>query len=365
LPGRSRRQVGPGQHHQRDNLDLPVQLRRRYRRKHQAERPDGSGRHDVPDTAYACATQYCEGTNGGLGQNTNCLEIHCINQFLPFFHPDPTTAQEFADDVCFDCIVENVDDPLETLAQGKTTCTTSTNPVFAYQGQTPLLILSKHKITKKSFYAYPSSGLRRGILKAQVELPGNLPIDFFCTQLISPQVEGSIPYVGPYGHDGITADGGTENGWYEEQQLQATRGSEWIVAEQKADNVPAIIAGTFYSTLPYGTGAGALENLSPNVMNTLQAAFIRAEPPGYVRVCDGCGTNPYTPGAPDLEFSPLFLLHYPGNAKAVVGESLWATENSLVLNAEPGQTLPIPDKAPLSVYYAHNTLLVRPPSSSQ
>jgi hypothetical protein len=312
--------------------------------------------------AYACAQKNCGNSAGELAGSTNCLEEYCINEFLPFFHLDGTTPTEIAENICFDCMVENVDDPTETLAAGQTTCTTSAKPAFNYQGQTPLLILSKYKIVPGSqkLYAYPSTGLRRGILKAQIALPGPLTVDFFCTQLVSPQIDKTIPYIGWYGTDSVT-----ENGWADEQLFQAQRAVSWIQGEQQHDKVPAIIAGTFYSTLPYTNPTDAmksLEVLSPDVMNALEAttAFTRAEPPTYVRLCDTCGANPYTPGSPDLEFSPLFLYGFPKSSTA--GESLWATDFSLTITPQPGQTQPPNSLGPLSVYYGHNTLLVRPPS---
>jgi hypothetical protein len=336
----------------------------------------------VIDAAYACMAQNCENpATGGLQGSTNCIESMCINQFLPIYHPDPPAgsmyAQDFADNICVDCILLNVDDPTETLAQGKTTCTTVAAPGYDFQGQMPLLILSRQPFVKDSekLYVLPSTGLHRGILKEQINFGDGLTVDFFCTQLISPQIDGEVPYVGPYGMDSLYGgpDMSPTNGWGEEQLLEAQDALKWIQMETNNDGVPAIIAGTFYSTIAQAKmgSTPALDSLSPLVMQAIDDSagasngFTRAEPPGYARVCDGCPGNAYTPGAASLEFNALFLYGWPGSSasNATESESLWATDNSLPLTAEVDQPLPVgltDGKGPLSEYYGHNNVLVRP-----
>jgi hypothetical protein len=273
-------------------------------------------------------------------------------------------------------MVLNVLDPNENIATGQAACTQSNEPGFAFQGQMPLLLMSKYPLANTKAYNYPSTGLRRGILKAQVQFENNLTVDVFCTQLISPQIDTELPYVGPYGQD--TEDGG--NGWADEQALQAKRAVSWIQSEVKADGVPAVILGGFYSSYipgsppPAPTDGGLSQvggTISPAVLQALDktlfpstGAFDRAEPPGYTRLCDTCPQNPYTPNVTPFEFDPAFTYNFPAGFVTTSSESLWATENSVQLTSTQYEQAPAGGYGPLSEYYAHNWQINRPAGTS-
>ena len=323
-------------------------------------------------SAYSCAAQKCAGQSedGGIGpldQNTSCIVTSCLLDFAPLYFPVQTSPVETADDICFDCVLLNMLDPTETLPEGQSICTGSLEPAFMYQGQTPLLVLSKYPFNSMKSYTYPSTGIQRGILKVQVQFEDNLSIDVFCTQLASPQLDSSLPYVGNYGQDVPSLDGGPgENGWADEQALQAKRAVSWIQSEVQRDGVPGVVMGTFYSTIgvpaPADEDAGALATgtLSPVVMQTLDngedgGAFQRAEPYQYARDCDTCPANAYTPGHAPLEFQPMFLVAFPAGQVWTASETLWATDNGAVpLTSTPFEQAPSGNAGPLSTYYAHN-----------
>ena len=184
---------------------------------------------DAVSKVYSCAAQSCagqaaDGGVGGLDQSTNCLASACVLPLSSLYFTSQATPLQTDDDVCFDCILLNMLDPTETIPAGQATCTASASPAFMFQGQTPLLVLSKYPFNSTKSYMYPSTGIRRGILKVQVQFEDSVTVDVFCTQLASPQLDSSLPYVGAYGHDVPSLDGGPgENGWEDEQTLQAKR----------------------------------------------------------------------------------------------------------------------------------------------
>jgi len=336
---------------------------------------------DAVSRIYSCAAQSCaavqaDGGVGGLDQSTNCLASVCVLPLSSLYFTTQATPLQTNDDVCFDCILLNMLDPTETIPTGQSTCTGSSSPAFMYQGQTPLLVLSKYPFNSTKSYMYPSTGIRRGILKVQVQFEDSVTVDVFCTQLASPQLDSSLPYIGAYGHDVPSVDGGPgENGWADEQTLQAKRAVSWIQSEVQNDRVPAVVFGTFYSTIGVPTSAGddggalATGTLTPAVMQTLDrsqgGAFQRAEPADYARVCDTCPGNPYTPGHAALEFQPMFLAGFPAGQVWTASETLWATDNAAVpLTSTAYETAPAGNAGPLSEYYAHNWQLFRPPPVS-
>lgn len=338
--------------------------------------------------AYNCVEQNCstnttEPANGTLTGGTTCIESKCAAAFLQLLYVDPTEHEGgLQSSQCFDCILWNLNDPTETIQTSQTTCTTVGGPAWVFQGQMPLLILSRFPLTGTKSYNFTSTGTRRGALKAQVEYQPGQMIDFFCSQLDSSQVDSNTPYVGPYGADhsqghcdaGVpTCSSVGENGWYDEQLWQAKQLVAWVTKEVGNDNVPAIIAGHFYSTMAYTppTDAGAdyvLAALDPLTMQTLDnsvgGAFQRAEPNGYLRHCDTCPDNPYTAGQTAYEYGPLFLYNFPANQikTATNAETIWANDPStyIPITTEGTEAAPPGGKGALSTYYAHNWLIVRP-----
>jgi hypothetical protein len=334
------------------------------------------------DNLYTCVSQSCtqaldDGGVGGVTGSTNCLSQSCFVQFEKLYSVLQTSPIETLDDVCYSCVILNMLDPSEALPAGKATCTQSTQPAFMFQGDTPLLILSRYPFNATKVYQYPSTGLRRGILKAQVQFEDELAIDVFCTQLVSPQLDTTLPYVGAYGKDAVLPDGGNENGWADEQALQAKRAASWIEGEVARDGVPGVLLGNFYSSIGAQPGAGAgpdagdlaVGTVSPRVLQTLDqaygGAFQRAEPKGYVRMCDTCPDNAYTPGHVPLEFQSMFLVGFPAGQNWTASETLWANDDRAVPLTSTGyEPAPPSGAGPLSDYYAHNWQLFRPKASA-
>jgi hypothetical protein len=304
-----------------------------------------------------CSTAPDAGT-GELNGSTNCLSANCTPSFGPVY---------VKNHYCFDCIIYYLTS-LQQISSMQTNCTQDDNPPFAFAGQTPSMILSHYPLKNTQFYVLPASGFRRAVLKAQVELEDNQIVDFFCGQLSSPLIDADLPYTGYYGKDMLVFDGGApENGWEDEQDLQATEAIQWMEQQADADGLPAIIAGDWHSSVPCTAGSGCsttLNALSPEVNATFTSTkssktgktAVLAHPPNYVRTCDYCAapTNSYNTGTYSYEWTPTYIYGFPNPTGSAVAETLWDTDN----------IVPIPEMngmlAPIAEAYPRNVQLLRP-----
>ncbi len=303
--------------------------------------------------------------SGTLNQSTSCLANACVQPIFPIYG----TA-------CLNCIVYYLTS-LQPISAANTACTQDDHTPFAYLGQTPSMILSHHPFvdggSQNAAYILPSTGFRRAVLKAQVQLEdGKTKLDFFCAHLSSPGLNGLLPYTGAYGGDA----GG--NKWENEQDLQVKEVVDWIQQEAKRDQVPAIIAGDFQTTVGCGFGDagsgptcpdGGLAAESPEVTAALTGAFTRADPLNYVHLCDQCPspTNVYnsTTQAP-FENTPTFIYNPQGSpyslpSGSVKEESLWGTSNTAVgIKGNQYEPAPPGNTGPLSATFPRNVVVLRP-----
>ncbi len=341
--------------------------------------PCGSGAVDPTNVqkVYTCVENNCSTTGGGdpNGQGTlngtaQCLSASCTLPFAKFYSPltSSSTPQEIANDACFDCMVYYLTDD-STIATGETNCTTQSSPPLAFGGQMPPMILSHYPINQSTSTSYvlPATGYRRGVLKAQITLENNQVVDFFCGELSSPLIDSLIPYTGAYGSD--FSDGGTTNGWEEEQDKQAAEAIAWIQSEIAKDKVPAIVAMDLHSDDPSNAADfedGGLTSISPEVVDMFvapTAGLKPAVPTAPTVFCDYCPapTNVYNEGTPPYEFIHTFTVGFPNNATQ--SETLWGTDNSEVTIPPGLPDQPQPDMqgtGPILEYYAHNYTILRP-----
>jgi hypothetical protein len=322
--------------------------------------------------AINCVNQNCStvpndpNMSGTLNETTNCIASQCAGPFVGF---RSSTA-------CFDCVLYKLS-ALETIASTNSDCTTDDHQAFAFGGETPVMMLSKYPFVPNSTQAYilPATGYRRAVLKAQVKLEDQV-IDFFCAQVISPLIDGQLPYSGNFGKDNASTG---ENGWEDEQDLQTQEAVQWIKSQADADGNPAIIGGDWHSTSPCGSylsdggvfptppacPQSGLAPLSPEVIQAVDkrfgGPFDRADPAGWVESCDNCPSNVYNSAsqAPQ-EYLPTFLYNFP--ASSTVAETIFWTDNSVTGIAGNSYSPAPPGGAgPLTVFYPHNVQVLRPP----
>jgi hypothetical protein len=316
----------------------------------------------IIQSIYDCVAQNCTETGdmSGTIQTTNCLSGACAGPFLQIYY------QGLQQDRCFDCIANSANSEYP-LAKGKDQCTNDPREQYAYDGMNSVMMLSRYPLKNTQAFVLPGTGYRRAILYAQVELEDQT-VDFFCGQLVSPLVDGVLPYVGSYGTD----IAGQENGWEDEQDLQAQKAVAWIQATAVH---PAIIAGDWHATLPVtsqaadGGSTPLLVSQSPEVMDLFDksygGAFVRAEPTGYQPTCEYCPApqdvyNTGTGVVPE-DFTATFLFDFADGA--TVEDSLWATDNGAVpLTSFNYATAPAAT-GPLSPYFGRLVRVLRPKPS--
>jgi hypothetical protein len=309
---------------------------------------------------YSCTASNCSTDAGTLALTDNCLAQECV---LPFGSIYQQGAQ---DDACYDCIIDNLTS-FQTLAYGQSECTTDVRQPFAFNGQATALILSHYPLVDTDAFILPATNYRRQVLYAELQLP-DAPVDFYCGQFSAPSIDTDEPYVGNYGTDRSTAlpDGGilVENGYEDEQNLQAQRLVEYVTKKSKGTGRPAIIAGNWDSSVRLTDAQGNLEvdNESPEVVKALNGtyggAFVRADPPDYVPLCDECPQNPYFPGQTPLDVEATFLFQYPPDS--TTEESMWATDDDVPIHGSTYAAPPDGGMGPPFEVYGRSVRLVRP-----
>jgi hypothetical protein len=319
--------------------------------------PCGGLDPSIVDAIYQCSMQ-CTDTGDLTGRiaTTNCLSTNCAGQYLELYQQGPQQS------ACYDCILYYATSELP-LTDGKTACTTDPRQPFSYDGMNGTLMLSRYPLSHTQAFILPGTGFRRAVLYAQVALEDQT-VDFFCAQLMAPGVDNRLPYVGNYGTDVPNQ----ENGWEDEQDLQARKTVAWI---KSTATHPAIIAGDWYSTSQVtATGADGgptivLASFAAEVLamldESLGGAFVRAEPPGYVPACDQCPAPQCVYNAsnsPPLDETPTFLAGFP--ASATLEDSLWGMENTVPLSSIPDEPAPAAF-GPISGNYGRLVRIARPP----
>jgi hypothetical protein len=311
---------------------------------------------------YACIAQSCSTTgdvSGTLAFTDLCLGKACALPFSRIYLQDPQT------NLCFDCTIDHLTS-FEVLSHAESTCNTDTNPPFVFAGQASAMILSRYPLANATAVVLPSSNLRREVLYAEVQLEDG-PVDFYCSPLSPQYIDADEPYTGAYGQDKTTAlpDGGTlvENGWEDEQDLQVTRVVSFVKEQSAKTGHAAIIAGEWYSGVQSAGSTGTPEvfDEAPEVTGALAGAFVRADPANYSPACDYCPapTNPYNGGAQKpIDDSATYLFQFP--ADSTTEESLWGTENDVLIKGSTYAPPPASGMGPAFEYYPREVRVIRP-----
>jgi hypothetical protein len=307
--------------------------------------------------AMDCVAAQCTDTSGYL-TTSGCIAGACGGKFAPFF------LGGFAQDACFDCLIYGMTSTL-SVSQAQQDCETLTEQPLAFAGMSSSLMLSHYPLSHQQAFILPGTGWRREVLHAQVELENDQSVDFYCAHIITPLIDANLPYTGNYGQDvQRLPDGGSENGWEDEQVLQVGRVIAFIQKTSKASGLPAIIAGDWHASIQAAQPDGGPEvaDLSPEVMVALRSAFKQEEPMGYQEQCIYCPApqNPYNSNASPASFSHTFLFNFP--AGSIIDDQIWGTAPSVVpLPSIPYEPAPAGGMGPVWEYYPRVVYVVRPP----
>jgi hypothetical protein len=326
---------------------------------------NGVGASDL-QAIFACTASKCSTTGdmtGTLAFTDDCLSQACTPPFTQVYgHGDQGNA-------CFDCVVDYLTS-FQTLAYAQSECTSDARSPFAFNGQSTAMILSRYPLANTDSYVLPSTGWRREILYAEIELE-DVPVDFYCVELTTPGLDADEPYVGSYGQDVTTvlSDGGVslENGYEDEQNLQVQRAIGYIRQKSAQTGRAAIITGLWNSSVAAQDPAGntLVAGASPEVTRALDdsydgGAFVRAAPAGYQPACEQCPTNPYDTYLPPLDYTATYLFQYP--ASSTTDESLWGTANDVPIHGSEYEPAPDGGLGPVFEIYPRNVRVVRPRS---
>jgi hypothetical protein len=303
-------------------------------------------------TAYQCVEQNCSGPGGASGHisTAGCLSEECLLQLLPLQSKAAS---------CFDCMLYYLVSELP-ISAGQTACTQQTQPEqvpLAFDGMAASMILSHYPLKNMQSFILPSTGFRRMVLYAQVDI-GPETIDFYCGQLSSPLIIADVPYTGSYGQ------GTSTNGWENEQQLQVQEVISFVEKTSGASGNRAIIAGDWHaSTQDLAADGGVIVGAtSPEIMASLGAAFQAQEPPGYVEGCNFCPApqNPYNGQIEPGDFTHTFLRGFP--ASAVTDDEYWDTSSTAVapITGILGEPAPPGGAGPVWEYYPRQVYVLLP-----
>jgi hypothetical protein len=235
------------------------------------------------------------------------------------------------------------------------------------------MIVSHYPLLNTRAYQLPSTGWRRAVLYAEVQLE-NQVVDFYCGQLTDQNVGPSLSYSGNYGMDGTTLtlpDGGqyVASGWEIEQGLQVRRAVQFIRANSAATGRPAIIAGDWHSSVLVVDADGGVvtQDISPEVLaqldQSLGGAFVKAEPAGFPGECTWCPApqNPYNAGGPSADFDTPFVYGFPPSS--TTDDEVWGT-NLIPIAGDQDEPPPAGGMGPPSFFFAKQVRIIRPPLPS-
>jgi hypothetical protein len=292
------------------------------------------------DDVYSCMIANCSTKPGdGSGQlagDTSCLSQKCAAKFIPLLNNQQG---------CYDCIVVNVLGQ-QTFDQGKLSCTSDPRPPLAFQGQSPLMMLSRFPLSNRDQFVLPSTNFRRTVLYATATLQDQVQVDVYCALLTSTLIKSDLPYVGAYDN------GDRDNGYDNEQLLQAQKLVAWV--KTKSGGRPAIIAGDWHSSIAVTQGGTKLvDDQSPATLQLLRGAFQSATAASWSPSCSYC------PGAKNAYNGDLsgiglllyetFLANWP--ASAATDESTIYNQPVVPLTSGTGM---------LSPYFGLNVRVLRP-----
>jgi len=302
---------------------------------------DGERRGILLNGALDCFRDNCaepKGSEEAIATSlpTACLEQNCVGSVAPL-----AGTSDLEDDVCWVCLLSHYQS-YRSIAKARSACTTNPKAVYAYDGASGVLLLSRHPLTDQETYVLPSTDWRSDIVRARVTLDNQAQVDVYCgqTNAVSPDCT-SRPYTGAYG-DGEVCD----RGWANEQKLHFERVRDWVRLRSGTTHAKAVLVGDFYA----GPGVpGKIDSVEVETYQILSDAFALAIPPGEEPKCTLCSDNPLN-SQKSTRTRHLFLNAMPITAVRVSDTIL----KEPVVDLTVGGT---PMKVPVAQYYGLRTVL--------
>ncbi len=288
---------------------------------------------DLEAAALECVQKNCStdpNSDGGtLVGGAGCLSSKCLSNWLPML-----MSADMDQKRCATCMIVNLLSE-ETVGSTKDECATNPKAGFSFHGELPMLMLSKHPLSNPEMNLLPSTSYRRGVLHAQMAVPGTDPVDVFCSHFS--YIQGTqFPYTGSYGLP-TTVEGEELKGWTSEQYFQGQRTLEWIKSRTGAGHL-AVLAGDFSSSEEYKVGdVVEVEALNPATIRLFRkdADLKEAIPADYAPVCNFCAAPENAYGSS----SKFWLAHIFSWGRPVWVESFerLLTEKTVPLPTDPFQ----------------------------
>jgi len=234
------------------------------------------------EAVLQCLLDNCStlpGQREGKVTTATCAEEKC------FVEAASLLAGAEQDKRCYGCAVTSL--PEDTLGRIEEKCTTNPKAALAFDGQSGVMILSRHPLINAEDWVLPATWNRRVILRATAKLPAG-EVDVYCNHLAPVFFDVAFPYTGDYG-DGKTGP----DAWAAEQKLQAEKLHAWLL-KYSADR-QAIVLGDFNASLEFReNGRMVTRAEGPETVTLLQQHYTEAIPPDYPPACTFCSSNVLT-----------------------------------------------------------------------
>ncbi len=229
------------------------------------------------EAALTCLRENCStvpDSDDGHTTSAACAEAMCVESVAALLLGDDAAL------ACYSCLTTAL--PTDSFGDLRNLCTTQVGAELAFQGQSGVMILSKHPISNAEAFVMPGTWNRRIVAEATVTLPNDTEVDVYCNHLTPIFDSLAFPYTGDYGADLLGADG-----WAAEQLLQAQKLIARVAARSGTET-PAFILGDMNTGRPY---MDVLEGEGVPTLDALEAAFTLAVTPDYVPACTHCPDN--------------------------------------------------------------------------
>lgn len=294
------------------------------------------------DAMLQCLSDRCSTKPGDptgiFAGGSGCASSQCLSPGLALYRGNRDERR------CWGCIAIEANSEM-TYAQNRELCTNDRHDPLAFGGVVQQLLLSHLPLSSSEAFVLPSTFFRRVALFSRAETETGRSIDVYCVQL-SPVYDGLFPYTGSYG------GGDDTRGWANEQLLQERKVVQWI--KQKSAGRPALILGDWGAALGVlgSDGKKLLDDVNPDVIRELRAAFAEATPRNWTPLCTNCpkSQNPYNGDITGFWDQRTYLLNFA--ADSTVAASTFFTERVVPLSSG--------EKGPLSPRFGFNVRVLRP-----